>query len=310
MALELFKPLFITGLSERTGSTSKAPKKWWNVKIRGLGHPRRGCQRISGYAQPRTDTSPAGYSGIRTRPGRRQSHPASSPGVHGFNADFDGDQMAVHVPLSVEAQIEARVLMLTTNNILSPANGSPIIVPSQDIVLGIYYMTRASGKKAKAKYSPSLRRCGRHTTRSVTCMPVSASASTANGSRAPGPDPAVGDHPAGKISGSAASWCPEKKPRARWPQKWARRILHHPVAEFSESPDKEQDGKIARSEKGGGQEYLQGRRPRSEDVFSLARAEPHYHQRDYPKYLHGYRPCRRYPLTLSTRSWTKTRCGR
>lgn len=59
-----------------------------------------------------------------------------------FNADFDGDQMAVHVPLSVESQIEARVLMLSTNNILSPANGSPVIVPSQDIVLGIYYMTR------------------------------------------------------------------------------------------------------------------------------------------------------------------------
>lgn len=59
-----------------------------------------------------------------------------------FNADFDGDQMAVHVPLSVESQIEARVLMLASNNILSPANGSPIIVPSQDIVLGIYYMTR------------------------------------------------------------------------------------------------------------------------------------------------------------------------
>jgi len=59
-----------------------------------------------------------------------------------FNADFDGDQMAVHVPLSIEAQIEARVLMMSTNNILSPANGDPIIVPSQDIVLGIYYMTR------------------------------------------------------------------------------------------------------------------------------------------------------------------------
>ena len=60
-----------------------------------------------------------------------------------FNADFDGDQMAVHVPLSLEAQIEARVLMMSTNNILSPANGKPIIVPSQDIVLGIYYMTRS-----------------------------------------------------------------------------------------------------------------------------------------------------------------------
>jgi DNA-directed RNA polymerase subunit beta' len=59
-----------------------------------------------------------------------------------FNADFDGDQMAVHVPLSLEAQLEARTLMLSTNNILSPANGDPIIVPSQDIVLGLYYMTR------------------------------------------------------------------------------------------------------------------------------------------------------------------------
>ncbi|HOU51880.1 MAG TPA: DNA-directed RNA polymerase subunit beta' [Smithella sp.] len=60
-----------------------------------------------------------------------------------FNADFDGDQMAVHIPLSIEAQTEARVLMMSTNNILSPANGSPIIIPSQDIVLGIYYLTRA-----------------------------------------------------------------------------------------------------------------------------------------------------------------------
>ena len=60
-----------------------------------------------------------------------------------FNADFDGDQMAVHVPLSLEAQLEARVLMMSTNNILSPANGKPIIVPSQDIVLGLYYITLA-----------------------------------------------------------------------------------------------------------------------------------------------------------------------
>ena len=59
-----------------------------------------------------------------------------------FNADFDGDQMAVHVPLSLEAQLEARALMMASNNILSPANGEPIIVPSQDVVLGLYYMTR------------------------------------------------------------------------------------------------------------------------------------------------------------------------
>ncbi|WP_026988848.1 DNA-directed RNA polymerase subunit beta' [Fodinicurvata fenggangensis] len=61
-----------------------------------------------------------------------------------FNADFDGDQMAVHVPLSLEAQLEARVLMMSTNNILSPANGKPIIVPSQDIVLGLYYLSMES----------------------------------------------------------------------------------------------------------------------------------------------------------------------
>src|SRR5574344_1769759 len=60
-----------------------------------------------------------------------------------FNADFDGDQMAVHVPLTLEAQLEARALMMSTNNILSPASGEPIIVPSQDVVLGLYYMTRA-----------------------------------------------------------------------------------------------------------------------------------------------------------------------
>src|SRR2546425_9915173 len=64
-----------------------------------------------------------------------------------FNADFDGDQMAVHVPLSLEAQLEARVLMMSTNNILHPANGSPIIVPSQDIVLGLYYLSMLREKE-------------------------------------------------------------------------------------------------------------------------------------------------------------------
>src|SRR5262249_45365824 len=68
-----------------------------------------------------------------------------------FNADFDGDQMAVHVPLSVEAQMEARVLMMSTNNILSPANGKPIINPTQDIVLGLYYATREK-KFSKGSY--------------------------------------------------------------------------------------------------------------------------------------------------------------
>ena len=69
-----------------------------------------------------------------------------------FNADFDGDQMAVHVPLSLEAQLEARVLMMCTNNILHPANGSPIIVPSQDIVLGLYYLTiMADGRAGRVE---------------------------------------------------------------------------------------------------------------------------------------------------------------
>ena len=69
-----------------------------------------------------------------------------------FNADFDGDQMAVHVPLSLEAQLEARVLMMSTNNILHPANGAPIIVPSQDIVLGLYYLTiEADGQAGEGK---------------------------------------------------------------------------------------------------------------------------------------------------------------
>ena len=66
-----------------------------------------------------------------------------------FNADFDGDQMAVHVPLSLEAQLEARILMLSTNNILSPSNGKPIIVPSQDMILGIYYLSQQPFQKDK-----------------------------------------------------------------------------------------------------------------------------------------------------------------
>ena len=65
----------------------------------------------------------------------------------GFNADFDGDQMAVHLPLSIEAQVEAMTLMMATNNIFSPANGNPIISPTQDIVMGAYYLTVGRGKE-------------------------------------------------------------------------------------------------------------------------------------------------------------------
>ena len=64
----------------------------------------------------------------------------------GFNADFDGDQMAVHLPLSIEAQVEAHTLMMSTNNIFSPANGAPIISPSQDVVMGCYYMTHVAAR--------------------------------------------------------------------------------------------------------------------------------------------------------------------
>lgn len=71
-----------------------------------------------------------------------------------FNADFDGDQMAVHVPLSIEAQVETRALMMSTNNILSPANGKPIIVPSQDIILGLYYMTMENKDYEKENPTP------------------------------------------------------------------------------------------------------------------------------------------------------------
>ena len=73
----------------------------------------------------------------------------------GFNADFDGDQMAVHLPLSIEAQVEAHTLLMSTNNIFSPANGAPIISPSQDVVMGCYYMTTSlpSGKGDGMKFS-------------------------------------------------------------------------------------------------------------------------------------------------------------
>jgi DNA-directed RNA polymerase subunit beta' len=75
-----------------------------------------------------------------------------------FNADFDGDQMAVHVPLSLEAQLEARALMMSSNNILSPANGDPIIVPSQDVVLGLYYLTRERSERRRGHVLQGRRR--------------------------------------------------------------------------------------------------------------------------------------------------------
>jgi DNA-directed RNA polymerase subunit beta' len=91
-----------------------------------------------------------------------------------FNADFDGDQMAVHVPLSIEAQLEARALMMSSNNILSPANGDPIIVPSQDVVLGIYYMTRERvNAPGEGMVFATSRKCTAPTrTASCICTPI------------------------------------------------------------------------------------------------------------------------------------------
>src|SRR5207248_1185550 len=74
---------------------------------------------------------------------------------HAFNADFDGDQMAVHLPLSAEAQAEARILMLSANNILSPAHGAPLATPAQDMVLGAYYLTYGPDSNALAEIDPA-----------------------------------------------------------------------------------------------------------------------------------------------------------
>ena len=119
---------------------------------RGLGRARGGHPRAPGAAQPRADAAPARHPGVRAGAGGGQGDPDPPAGVHRFNADFDGDQMAVHIPLSPEAQIEASVLMLSSNNILSPAHGAPIAVPSQDIVLGCYYLTKSrTGAKGEGR---------------------------------------------------------------------------------------------------------------------------------------------------------------
>ncbi|KPK72557.1 MAG: DNA-directed RNA polymerase subunit beta', partial [Acidithiobacillales bacterium SM23_46] len=144
MALELFKPFIFSKLeSKGLATTIKAAKKMveqagpevWDILEEVIReHPvllnraptlhRLGIQAF----EPQLIEGKA-----------IQLHPLVCTA---YNADFDGDQMAVHIPLSVEAQLEARALMMSTNNVLSPANGDPIIVPSQDVVLGLYYMTR------------------------------------------------------------------------------------------------------------------------------------------------------------------------
>jgi DNA-directed RNA polymerase subunit beta' len=131
-----------------------------------------------------------------------------------FNADFDGDQMAVHVPLSLEAQMEARTLMLASNNVLSPANGEPIIVPSQDIVLGLYYADARTHQRERAKgmsFADLAEVHRAYDSRQVDIGPASgcASRSATSTSRARSPSASSATRPR-----SAARCCPRSCRRA------------------------------------------------------------------------------------------------
>ncbi|MCS6796923.1 MAG: DNA-directed RNA polymerase subunit beta' [Myxococcota bacterium] len=144
MALELFKPFIYNKLEERgLATTIKSAKKLvekerpevWDILEEVITeHP-----VLLNRAPTLHRLGIQAFEPVLIEGKAIQLHPLV---CQAFNADFDGDQMAVHVPLSIEAQMEARVLMMSTNNILSPANGKPIINPTQDIVLGLYYMTR------------------------------------------------------------------------------------------------------------------------------------------------------------------------
>jgi DNA-directed RNA polymerase subunit beta' len=144
MALELFKPFIYNKLEERgLVTTIKSAKKMvekerpevWDI----LDEVIREHPVLLNRAPTLHRLGIQAFEPILIEGKAIQLHPLVCAA---YNADFDGDQMAVHVPLSVEAQVEARALMMSTNNILSPANGRPIIVPTQDIVLGLYYMSR------------------------------------------------------------------------------------------------------------------------------------------------------------------------
>jgi DNA-directed RNA polymerase subunit beta' len=144
MALELFKPFIFSKLQFRNMSTTiKAAKKMvereepvvWDI----LEEVIREHPVLLNRAPTLHRLGIQAFEPTLIEGKAIQLHPLVCTA---FNADFDGDQMAVHVPLSIEAQLEARALMMSTNNILSPANGEPIIVPSQDVVLGLYYLTR------------------------------------------------------------------------------------------------------------------------------------------------------------------------
>ncbi|MFZ7203021.1 DNA-directed RNA polymerase subunit beta' [Avibacterium avium] len=144
MALELFRPFIYAKLESRGFATTiKAAKKMveredaivWDI----LAEVIREHPILLNRAPTLHRLGIQAFEPILIEGKAIQLHPLVCAA---FNADFDGDQMAVHVPLTLEAQLEARALMMSTNNILSPANGEPIIVPSQDVVLGLYYMTR------------------------------------------------------------------------------------------------------------------------------------------------------------------------
>ena len=145
MALELFKPFVFAKLQRRgLATTIKAAKKLvereegevWDI----LEEVIREHPVLLNRAPTLHRLGIQAFEPLLIEGKAIQLHPLVCTA---FNADFDGDQMAVHVPLSLEAQLEARALMMSTNNILSPANGEPIIVPSQDVVLGLYYLSRA-----------------------------------------------------------------------------------------------------------------------------------------------------------------------
>jgi len=144
MALELFKPFIFSKLELRGYATTiKAAKKMvereeplvWDI----LDEVIREHPVLLNRAPTLHRLGIQAFEPVLIEGKAIQLHPLVCAA---YNADFDGDQMAVHVPLTIEAQLEARALMMSTNNILSPSNGEPIIVPSQDVVLGLYYMTR------------------------------------------------------------------------------------------------------------------------------------------------------------------------
>ncbi len=145
MALELFKPFIFSKLQRRGLATtikaakkkveSESPEVWDILEEVIREHP-----VLLNRAPTLHRLGIQAFEPVLVEGKAIQLHPLVCTA---FNADFDGDQMAVHVPLSLEAQLEARALMMSSNNILSPANGDPIIVPTQDVVLGLYYMTRA-----------------------------------------------------------------------------------------------------------------------------------------------------------------------